>query len=369
MSYNQNYSQYSGGSSATANYNYGREIPPPPSRGPGGFATPAPAGPPPGADPQLWNWFSSVDSDRSGAISATELQQALVNGDWSPFDLDTVKLLMSIFIGVGPSVSVRHSEFAVLSFSQKFSDEFTGLWKYIKDWQNVFRHFDVDHSGSIDGHELANALKQFGYNLSPSLLTLLERKYVQASAAGSGITFDRFTRACVATKTLTEAFQRLDTDHDGWIQSTLRMTTDAESYYCYCRWDWCNANFTNVQKLKDHVEEHIRCAVPIRRSDVELVLRAEGESFQTSMIRTPHSSLSSPKTKRIDAAVMTDPHAVSQLPLSSIQSLPPSEWFTMPDVSQLQPDSTQQWQPQSQLPLDFGNSITSVDPSQLSIYK
>lgn len=37
-------------------------------------------GPPPGVDPQLWQWFSAVDSDRSGAISVTELQTALVNG-------------------------------------------------------------------------------------------------------------------------------------------------------------------------------------------------------------------------------------------------------------------------------------------------
>lgn len=32
-----------------------------------------------------------------------------------------------------------------------------------------------------------------------------------------GITFDRFVRACVAVKTLTEAFQRQDTDRDGWV--------------------------------------------------------------------------------------------------------------------------------------------------------
>jgi hypothetical protein len=38
------------------------------------------SGPPPGVDPQLWQWFSAVDSDRSGAISVTELQTALVNG-------------------------------------------------------------------------------------------------------------------------------------------------------------------------------------------------------------------------------------------------------------------------------------------------
>ncbi|KAG6820565.1 hypothetical protein H0H93_015085 [Arthromyces matolae] len=38
-------------------------------------------GPPPGADPQLWQWFSAVDVDRSGSISVTELQTALVNGE------------------------------------------------------------------------------------------------------------------------------------------------------------------------------------------------------------------------------------------------------------------------------------------------
>jgi Ca2+-binding EF-hand superfamily protein len=32
----------------------------------------------------------------------------------------------------------------------------------IQDWQNVFKHFDRDHSGSIDGQELRDALAQFG---------------------------------------------------------------------------------------------------------------------------------------------------------------------------------------------------------------
>jgi len=106
-------------------------------------------------------------------------------------------------------------------------NEFAGLWRYIKDWQGVFRHFDADRSGSIDGLELSNALRQFGYNLSPQLLSLVEKKYdVKASAPPvhgvhgppPGITFDRFVRACVVVKTLTESFQRLDTDRDGWVQ-------------------------------------------------------------------------------------------------------------------------------------------------------
>jgi len=97
--------------------------------------------------------------------------------------------------------------------------EFSGLWKYISDWQGVFRHFDRDRSGSIDGHELSEALRTFGYNLAPSLLVLIEQKYASASAYGSqpGITFDRFVRACVTVKTVTEAFQRVDTDRDGWV--------------------------------------------------------------------------------------------------------------------------------------------------------
>jgi peflin len=110
--------------------------------------------------------------------------------------------------------------------------EFSGLWTYIQDWQNVFRHFDRDQSGTIEGRELSEALRSFGYSLSPPLLTLVEQKYGEqgmeigltskinlyikiasgaaATAFGppAGITFDRFVRACVVVKTLTEAFQR-----------------------------------------------------------------------------------------------------------------------------------------------------------------
>ncbi|KAI9569511.1 hypothetical protein HD554DRAFT_2091676 [Boletus coccyginus] len=39
--------------------------------------------PPVGADPQLWQYFSAVDTNRSGVLSTVELQNALVNGNWS----------------------------------------------------------------------------------------------------------------------------------------------------------------------------------------------------------------------------------------------------------------------------------------------
>jgi peflin len=38
------------------------------------------------------------------------------------------------------------------------------------------------------------------------------------AAQAVGITFDRFVRACVVIKQLSEAFQKIDTDRDGWIQ-------------------------------------------------------------------------------------------------------------------------------------------------------
>jgi len=49
--------------------------------------------------------------------------------------------------------------------------------KRAQDWQGVFLHFDRDRSGTIDGQELQSALSQFGYRLSPQLLSMLQRKY------------------------------------------------------------------------------------------------------------------------------------------------------------------------------------------------
>lgn len=41
---------------------------------------------------------------------------------------------------------------------------------------------------------------------------------VSAYGPPPGITFDRFVRACVVIKQLSETFQKLDTDRDGWVQ-------------------------------------------------------------------------------------------------------------------------------------------------------
>ncbi|KAH9962481.1 hypothetical protein BJV74DRAFT_890570 [Russula compacta] len=165
--------------------------------------------PPPGADPKLWSSFLAVDVDQSGKISMHELQRALVNGDWTPFDLDTVKLLMDTFD------SNRSGD---IDFN-----EFIGLWRYIEDWQKVFRHFDQDSSGTIDSSELQRVLTSYGMKLPQHLLPLLVAKFASShpgSQVGEqqAITFDRFIRMCVFMKQLTESFTALDKDKDGWVQ-------------------------------------------------------------------------------------------------------------------------------------------------------
>ncbi|KAF9506457.1 hypothetical protein BS47DRAFT_1352727, partial [Hydnum rufescens UP504] len=99
----------------------------------------------------------------------------------------------------------------------------------------VFRHFDTDSSGSIEGEELANALGRFGYRLTPYLLSLVETKYatvplnqsqqpLYGPRATAGMTFDRFVRACVVIKTLTGTFQSLDVNRTG------RVSLDYEQF-------------------------------------------------------------------------------------------------------------------------------------------
>lgn len=49
--------------------------------------------------------------------------------------------------------------------------------RYINDWRNVFQHFDVDRSGTIEGHELAAALSQFGYRCVKSVSYCYDAEY------------------------------------------------------------------------------------------------------------------------------------------------------------------------------------------------
>ena len=58
-----------------------------------GYGAPA-GGPPPGMDPTVYQWFLAVDQDKTGSITASELQQALTNNNWSHFNAETCRLMI-----------------------------------------------------------------------------------------------------------------------------------------------------------------------------------------------------------------------------------------------------------------------------------
>lgn len=149
----------------------------------------------------LWDVFQKVDRDRSGFISADELQMALSNGTWQPFNKETIRLMIGMF---------DKQNTGTVSFQ-----DFGALWKYVTDWQNCFRSFDTDNSGTIDKNELKTALTSFGYRLSDWLVDMLIRKY---DRYGRGtVLFDDFIQCCITLYTLTNAFRAYDTNQSGVI--------------------------------------------------------------------------------------------------------------------------------------------------------
>ncbi|KAF2789808.1 EF-hand, partial [Melanomma pulvis-pyrius CBS 109.77] len=58
----------------------------------------------------LWRLFGAVDKDASGSLTEAELRTALVNGDWSPFDPHTVRMMIRMF-DTDRSGSVNFDEF------------------------------------------------------------------------------------------------------------------------------------------------------------------------------------------------------------------------------------------------------------------
>ena len=74
----------------------------PPAGGyPGAGGAPPAGGYPGGAgfgapqvDPNIASWFRAVDTDNSGQISPSELQRALVNGNWSNFSEEACRMMI-----------------------------------------------------------------------------------------------------------------------------------------------------------------------------------------------------------------------------------------------------------------------------------
>ncbi|XP_070580127.1 programmed cell death protein 6-like isoform X2 [Ptychodera flava] len=183
----------------------------------GGYGSGPP--PPPGVDPKLWDWFRIVDADGNGKITALELRQVLLNGNWSPFNAETCRLMIGMFDRNKDGTIDVH--------------EFAALWKYIEEWKNCFDKFDLDRSGNIDAGELLNAFRTFGYQLSMDFCRLVVSRFDRRAV--NTINFDDFIQCCVMLRSLTDSFKQKDVQRTGWVTVTyeefLQMVLENSNYH------------------------------------------------------------------------------------------------------------------------------------------
>ncbi len=66
-------------------------------------------------------------------------------------------------------------------------------------FQTTFMQFDRDRSGTVEPHELQQAITTFGYRLSPQAIGVIIRRYSTASR----VAFDQFVALCVKLRLAT----------------------------------------------------------------------------------------------------------------------------------------------------------------------
>ncbi|DAA72657.1 TPA_exp: Uncharacterized protein A8136_5967 [Trichophyton benhamiae CBS 112371] len=183
---------------------YPPRTPLPPSAG--GAALPASNEP-----HDLFPLFRAANASNSGSLSASELGSALVNGDYTSFNCDTVTMMIRMFDRDGNGA---------VSF-----DEFVALWRFLAAWRGLFDRFDEDMSGRISFQEFSKALVAFGYKLSHTFVQTLfntfeskaQRNTTSVPGRTDGMSFDLFVQACITLKRMTNVFKRYDDDRDGYI--------------------------------------------------------------------------------------------------------------------------------------------------------
>ncbi|CAD7701349.1 unnamed protein product [Ostreobium quekettii] len=107
---------------------------------------------------QLKQWFDAVDRDRSGQISAKELQTALDMGQLK-FSLATVAHMIRMHDKDG-SGSINFQEFEHLT-------------TFLTEMRSSFNYFDSDRGGSLSLDEIHRAITHAGFQLDQPAFTAL----------------------------------------------------------------------------------------------------------------------------------------------------------------------------------------------------
>ncbi|XP_061292645.1 grancalcin isoform X2 [Bos javanicus] len=143
----------------------------------------------------MWKCFLAI-AGQDGEVDAEELQKCLtqsgISGTYSPFSLETCRIMIAMLDR---------------DYSGKMGfNEFKELWTALNSWKQNFITVDKDGSGSVEHHELNQAIAAMGYRLSPQTVTTIVKRY----SKNGRIFFDDYVACCVKLRALTDFFRRRD---------------------------------------------------------------------------------------------------------------------------------------------------------------
>ncbi|KAI4544149.1 hypothetical protein R6Z07F_002913 [Ovis aries] len=143
----------------------------------------------------MWKCFLAI-AGQDGEVDAEELQKCLtqsgISGTFSPFSLETCRIMIAM---------LDRDYTGKMGFN-----EFKELWAALNSWKQNFITVDKDGSGSVEHHELNQAIAAMGYRLSPQTVTTIVKRY----SKNGRIFFDDYVACCVKLRALTDFFRRRD---------------------------------------------------------------------------------------------------------------------------------------------------------------
>ncbi|XP_032811671.1 calpain small subunit 2-like isoform X5 [Petromyzon marinus] len=105
-------------------------------------------------------------------------------------------------------------------------NDFKYLWDKLKFWQQIFRKYDSDKSGSMTSYEMRLAINEAGYQLNNQLYQIITLRHADENL---NIGFDNFIACLIRLEAMFRAFKAFDKDGDGiirlnvleWLQLTM----------------------------------------------------------------------------------------------------------------------------------------------------
>jgi len=149
----------------------------------------------------LQAWFNSVDTDRSGTISAQEL--AAMKYGPTYLGLPAAKKLIKVF-------DKHHT--GTIDFY-----EFASLHQFLHKMYTAFYQADEAKTGLLDAREIHSGLQTGGFQLGLQTVQAVCSKF---DTTGRGITFEQFLQVCAHLATVRSIFEWNDQARTGKVAFT-----------------------------------------------------------------------------------------------------------------------------------------------------